>query len=65
MGCFGLAILRTGAMPWWTGSVFAGATFILPGKYALQGAPPFPQLLAFIAIGGAARLPAISKDDRR
>jgi len=48
--------------------VFVGATVILLGHYAaLQGAPPFPQFLAFIAISIAiaARLPAAAKDDRR
>ena len=62
MGCIGLAILRTRAMPRWSGYVFLAATIILFGQFAaFRGALAFPQFLAFIAIGIAAlpgRLPA-------
>ena len=55
MGCIGLAILRTRALPRWTGYVFLAATVLLLGQYAaFRGALPFPQFLAFIAIGIAA-----------
>jgi hypothetical protein len=36
----------------WTGYVFLAATVLLLGQYAaFRGALPFPQFLAFIAIG--------------
>jgi hypothetical protein len=55
MGCLGLAILRTRVLPRWTGYVFLAATVLLLGQYAaFHGASPFPQFLAFIAIGIAA-----------
>ena len=55
MGCIAVAILRTRAMPRWTGYVFLIATVLLLGQYAaFRGALPFPQFLAFIAIGIAA-----------
>ena len=55
MGCLGLSILRTRVLPRWTGYVFLAATVLLLGQYAaFRGALPFPQFLAFIAIGIAA-----------
>jgi hypothetical protein len=55
MGCIAAAILRTRALPRWTGYVFLAATVLLLGQYAaFRGALPFPQFLAFIAIGIAA-----------
>jgi len=55
MGCMGAAILRTCALPAWTGYVFLTATVLLLGQYAaFRGALPFPQFLAFIALGIAA-----------
>ena len=55
MGCLGLAILRTRVLPRWTGYVFLAATVLLLGQYAaFRGALPFPQFLAFIAVGIAA-----------
>jgi len=55
MGCLGLAILRTRVLPRWTEYVFLAATVLLLGQYAaFHGALPFPQFLAFIAIGIAA-----------
>ena len=58
MGCFAVAILRTREMPRWTGYVLLTATILLLGQYAaFRGALPFPQFLAFIAIGVAALRP--------
>jgi hypothetical protein len=55
MGCIAAAILRTRVLPRWTGYVFLAATVLLLGQYAaFRGALPFPQFLAFIAIGIAA-----------
>jgi hypothetical protein len=55
MGCIGIAILRTRALPAWTGYVLLTATVLLLGQYAaFRGALPFPQFLAFIALGIAA-----------
>ncbi len=55
MGCIAAAILRTRALPSWTGYVFLAAAVLLLGQYAaFRGALPFPQFLAFIAIGIAA-----------
>ena len=55
MGCIAVAILRTRALPRWTGYVFVIATVVLLGQYAaFRGALPFPQFLAFIAMGIAA-----------
>ena len=55
MGCVGAAILRTRALPVWTGYVFLTATVLLLGQYAaFRGALPFPQFLAFLALGIAA-----------
>jgi hypothetical protein len=55
MGCIAAAILRTRALPRWTGYVFLGATVLLLGQYAVfRGALPFPQFLVFIALGIAA-----------
>jgi len=52
MGCIAVAILRTRALPRWTGYTFLIATVLLLGQYAaFRGALPFPQFLAFIAIG--------------
>ena len=69
MGCLGVAILRTRALPAWKGYVFLTATVLLLGQYAaFRGALPFPQFLAFIAIGIAAlarRAPAEPPPSRR
>ncbi len=55
MGCIGVAILRTRALPTWTGYAFLAATVLLLGQYAaFRGALPAPQFLAFIAVGIAA-----------
>ena len=52
LGCIAVAILRTRALPRWTGYVFLIATVLLLGQYAaFRGALPFPQFLAFIAVG--------------
>jgi hypothetical protein len=55
LGCAGVAIVRTRALPAWTGYVLLTATVLLLGQYAaFRGALPFPQFLAFIALGIAA-----------
>ena len=55
MGCLAVAILRTRALPRWTGYIFLIAMVLLLGQYAaFRGALPFPQFLAFISIGLAA-----------
>ena len=55
LGCTAVAILRTRTLPRWTGYIFLTATVLLLGQYAaFRGALPFPQFLAFIAIGVAA-----------
>lgn len=55
LGCIAAAILRTRALPRWTGYVLLAATILLLGQYvAFRGALPFPQFLAFLAIGIAA-----------
>jgi hypothetical protein len=55
LGCTAVAILRTRALPRWTGYIFLTATVLLLGQYAaFRGALPFPQFLAFIAMGVAA-----------
>jgi hypothetical protein len=57
MGCLAVSILRTGALPRWTAHIFLIAAVLLLGQYAaFRGALPFPQFLAFIAIGIAAFL---------
>jgi hypothetical protein len=69
MGCIAVAILRTRALPRWTGYVFLIATVLLLGQYAaFRGALPFPQFLAFIAIGIAAlvqRVPTVLSPSRQ
>jgi hypothetical protein len=69
MGCIAVAILRTRALPRWTGYVFLIATVLLLGQYAaFRGALPFPQFLAFIALGIAAlvqRAPAVLSPSRQ
>ena len=64
MGCAGVAILRTRALPAWQGYVLLTATVLLLGQFAaFQGALPFPQFLAFIAIGiGALMRPSTRKE---
>ena len=56
MGCLGLGDpARPSATRMLTGYVFLAATVLLLGQYAaFRGALPFPQFLAFIAIGIAA-----------
>ena len=55
MICFGVPILRTRAFPRWTGVVLLIAAVTLFGQFAaFRGALPFPQFLAFIALGVAA-----------
>jgi hypothetical protein len=52
MGCLAAAILRTRVLPRWTGYVLLAAMVLLLGQYAaFRGALPFPQFLAFLAIG--------------
>ena len=68
MGCLAVAILRTRVLPRWTGYVFLAAAALLLGQYAaFRGALPFPQFLAFLAIGIAAlahRTPTASPSRR-
>lgn len=68
MGCIAVAILRTRALPRWAGYIFLIAAVLLLGQYAaFRGALPFPQFLAFIAIGIAAlvhRMPAVPSPGR-
>ena len=55
MVCLGAEIVRTRVLPRWTGVVFLVAAAVLLGQYlAFLGALPFPQFLAFAAIGIAA-----------
>ena len=55
MVCFGLAIASTRRFPRWTGVVLLIAAATLLGQFAVfRGALPFPQFLAFIALGIAA-----------
>jgi hypothetical protein len=55
MGCIAAAILRTRALPRWTGYICMIAAVLLLGQYAVfRGALPFPLFLAFIAVGIAA-----------
>ena len=55
MVCFGLAIVSTRRFPRWTGVVLLIAAATLFGQFAVfRGALPFPQFLAFIALGIAA-----------
>ena len=55
MVCFGVPILRTRRFPRWTGVVLLIAAVTLFGQFAaFRGALPFPQFLAFIALGIAA-----------
>jgi hypothetical protein len=54
MACLGVEMVRTRRMPGWTGIVFLVAAVLLFGQYAaFLGALPFPQFLAFAALGGA------------
>jgi hypothetical protein len=54
MACFGVEIVRTRRLRAWTGVVFGAAAVLLFGQYAaFLGALPFPQFLAFAALGGA------------
>ena len=68
MGCIAVAILRTRVLPRWAGYVFLIAAALLLGQYAaFRGALPFPQFLAFIAIGIAAlvhRTPTVPSPGR-
>ena len=68
LGCIAVAILRTRALPRWTGYIFLSATVLLLGQYAaFRGALPFPQFLAFIAIGIVAlvhRTPTVTSPSR-
>jgi hypothetical protein len=51
---FGVAIFRTRALPRWTAAMFLAAALLLFAQYAaFRGALPFPQFLAFIALGAA------------
>ncbi len=55
MVCFGVPILRTRRFPRWAGVVLLIAAVTLFGQFAaFRGALPFPQFLAFIALGIAA-----------
>jgi hypothetical protein len=54
MTCLGVEIVRTRRLPAWTGVVFGVAAVLLFGQYAVfLGALPFPQFLAFAALGAA------------
>jgi hypothetical protein len=55
LACFGWSIWRTGRLPRWPGAVLLIAAAALLGQFAVfRGALPFPQFLAFIALGAAA-----------
>ena len=55
MGCVGAAILRTRALPAWTGYVFLTATVLLLGQYAaFRARCRSLEFLAFLALGIAA-----------
>jgi hypothetical protein len=54
MVCFGLGIVSTRRFPLWTGVVLLIAATALFAVF--RGALPFPQFLAFIALGIAARV---------
>jgi len=55
MVCFGVPILRTRRFPRWAGVVLLIAAVTVFGQFAaFRGALPFPQFLAFIALGIAA-----------
>jgi hypothetical protein len=55
MVCLGLPILHTRKFPRWTGVILLIAAVTLLGQFAaFRGALPFPQFLAFIALGIAA-----------
>ena len=55
MVCFGWSIWRSRRFPRWTGAVLLIAAAVLLGQFAVfRGALPFPQFLAFIALGAAA-----------
>jgi hypothetical protein len=50
--CFGVPIIATRRLPPWTGVVLLIAAATLFGQFAaFRGALPFPQFLAFIAVG--------------
>ena len=54
MACLGVEMIRTRRTPAWTGAVFLVAAVVLFGQYAaFLGALPFPQFLAFAALGAA------------
>ena len=54
MVCFGWSIWRTRRFPRWTGAVLLIAAATLLAQFAVfRGALPFPQFLAFIALGAA------------
>jgi hypothetical protein len=54
MACLGVEMVRTRRVPAWTGVVFLVAAVLLFGQYAaFLGALPFPQFLAFAALGAA------------
>jgi hypothetical protein len=67
MACLGAAIVSTRRVPAWTGIVFLVAAVLLFGQYAaFLGALPFPQFLAFAALGAALlarRRPGAGLDD--
>jgi hypothetical protein len=50
--CFGVPIIATRRLPPWTGVILLIAAALLFGQFAVfRGALPFPQFLAFIALG--------------
>jgi hypothetical protein len=50
--CLGVPIIATRIFPPWTGVVLLIAAALLFGQFAVfRGALPFPQFLAFIALG--------------
>jgi hypothetical protein len=66
MGCAGIAILRTRALPTWNGWVFVAAAALLLAQFAaFRGALPFPQFLAFLAVGAGALARPMAPASRR
>ena len=65
MACLGVEILRLRSLPRWTGVVLLVATAALLGQFiSFHGALPFPQFLAFVALGVALNVSAARKPTR-
>lgn len=63
---FAVAIWRTAAMARWMAIVQATAAVLLLGQYAVfQGALPFPQFIAFVAVGIGLLIRPTTKTDPR